>query len=56
MNKILKTITVNPLIWKTFSKVVEAYKKKNMAKSMSSTLEEFMVQYIKDATKKGVKI
>lgn len=54
MKKITRNISVDPQVWKVFSKVVQAYKKLGKAKSNSDTLEQFMKQFIVEAVNKNV--
>lgn len=54
MKKILRNIAVDPRVWSAFSKVIEVYKKEGKAKSKSDTLQQFMKQFIVDATNKNV--
>jgi len=46
--KMLATISVDPQIWNYFGKAVSILKNRGMAKSKSDSLEQLMVDFIKD--------
>lgn len=47
----IKSINVDPKVWQDFLKTVAYYKNKNMAKSASNEVEQFMKNYV-EVTKK----